>query len=89
MAEKVQNCRVVIYTTLTCPYSRSVRDFLKKHRIKFTDHDVTTDRVQAQIMVDMSGQLGVPVIVIQTENAGKEVIVGYDEPKLKKTLNIS
>ena len=45
--------------------------------------DVVRDMKAADEMIEKSGQQGVPVIDID----GK-IIIGYDEPELRKTLKI-
>ena len=75
--------KVKIYSTPTCPYCNMAKDFLKQHKIAFQEVDVSTDQKSAEHMVKISGQMGVPVLEI-----GKEVIVGYDLPKIKKALKL-
>jgi glutaredoxin-like YruB-family protein len=72
---------VTIYSTPTCHYCNLAKNFLKQHGIAFTEHNVATDRAKAQEMIQKSGQMGVPVILID-----QEVIVGFDEPTLKHLL---
>jgi S1-C subfamily serine protease len=43
--------------------------------------DVSRDQAAAQEMVDLTGQMGVPVIVI-----GKEVIVGFDRQRIQELI---
>jgi len=74
---------VKIYSTPTCPWCMKTKEFLKEHKIKFSDIDVSKNSRAAHEMVDKSGQMGVPVIDID----GK-IIVGFDEAELRKTLKI-
>lgn len=74
---------VTVYSTPTCPYCKMTKEFLKKNSIKFKDIDVSSDDKAAESMVERSGQMGVPVIDI----SGK-IIVGFDEPALRKALGI-
>ncbi|HTZ41822.1 MAG TPA: glutaredoxin domain-containing protein [Candidatus Omnitrophota bacterium] len=74
---------VKIYSTPTCPWCMKTKEFLKEHKIKFSDIDVSKNSRAAHEMVDKSGQMGVPVIDID----GK-IIVGFDETELRKTLKI-
>ena len=74
---------VKVYSTATCPWCHTVKDFLKKNGVKFEDIDVGENQEAAQEMVEKSGQMGVPVIEID----GK-IIIGYDEEKIKKALDI-
>jgi len=74
---------VVIYGTKTCPFCHKAREFMKEHNIKFKDALVDEDEQAREEMVEKSGQMSVPVIII-----GKDIIVGYNERKLKKALGI-
>lgn len=75
--------KVKVYSTPTCPYCHMAKDFLKQNKIAFEDIDVSADEKAAEHMVKASSQMGVPVIEI-----GKEVIVGFDLPKIKKALKL-
>ena len=75
---------VTIYSTPTCGYCKSAKEYFKKNNIKYTEHDVANDTAKAQEMIEKSGQMGVPVILIDDE-----IIVGFDQPKVSKLLNIS
>ena len=75
--------KVKIYSTPTCIWCNKTKEFLKQHRVKFTDIDVSSNRKAAEEMIHKTGQMGVPVIDINGT-----IIVGYDEEALKKTLKI-
>jgi glutaredoxin len=61
-----------------------VKEFLSQKGIAFTDHDVTTDRAALEEMRKITqGGLSVPVIHI-----GNEIIVGFDEERIKKALGL-
>ncbi len=53
--------------------------FLEKNGVEFRNIDVSEDRVAAEEMVKLSGQFGVPVILVD-----KEVIIGFDAQRLKE-----
>ncbi len=74
---------VKVYSTPTCPWCAKTKEFLKANKIAFTDVDVSTDKKGTEEMVSKSGQMGVPVIDID----GK-ILVGFDEGKLKSSLNL-
>ena len=74
---------VTVYSTPTCPYCKLAKKFLTEHNVKFTDIDVSADGDAAQKMIKKTGQMGVPVIEI-----GDELIIGYDEKKLRKALKL-
>ena len=58
-------------------------DFFKENNVAYTEHDVAADAEQRQAMIDLTGQMGVPVIKI-----GDDVIIGFDEPKVKELLGL-
>ncbi len=72
---------VTIYSTPSCHYCHMAKDFFTEENIAYTEHDVASDLEKRKEMVDMTGQLGVPVIRI-----GDDVIIGFDEDKVKELL---
>ncbi|NCO11338.1 NrdH-redoxin [Candidatus Pacearchaeota archaeon CG_4_9_14_0_2_um_filter_39_13] len=75
--------KIIIYGTDSCPWCHKAREFMKEHKVKFTDKNVGEDQKAAQEMIKKSGQQGVPVIDVDGE-----IIVGFDEDRLKSLLNI-
>ena len=57
--------------------------YFRQHEVKFKAVDVSQDPVAARDMQRMSGQMGVPVIKI-----GKDVIVGFDQQRIDKLLDL-
>lgn len=74
---------VIIYSTPTCHFCHMAKDFFNEKGIQYTEYDVMSDLVKRQEMVDKSGQLGVPVIMID----GK-IIVGFDQAEVSNLLGI-
>lgn len=74
---------VTIYSTPTCPFCIMAKNFFKKNNIAYVEKNVAADQEAAQEMIKISGQMGVPVIEI-----GEEIIIGFDEQKIKKILGI-
>lgn len=74
---------VVIYSTPTCHFCHAAKAFFDEHGVTYEDHNVMTDLDKRKEMIDMTGQLGVPVIRI-----GDDVIVGFDQSKVKELLSI-
>ncbi len=74
---------VKIYSTPTCPWCERAKEFLKQHNIKYQDVNVALDAKARSEMIEKSGQMGVPVIVI-----GKKIIVGYNEEALREALKV-
>lgn len=75
--------RVTVYTTPTCPWCTTVKNFLKKHGVRYSEVNVASDQSAAQAMVSKSGQQGVP----QTEING-EMVIGFDQAKLNRLLEL-
>jgi glutaredoxin 3 len=74
---------VKVYSTPSCPWCVKAKDFLKAHKIKFEDIDVSADMEAAQEMIDKTGQMSVPVIDIDGE-----IVFGFDEARLKDLLHL-
>lgn len=74
---------VTIYSTPTCHHCEAAKSFMNDNNVKFTDVDVSTDAEQRQYMIEMTGQMGVPVIRINDD-----VVVGFDEDKVKELLGV-
>jgi alkyl hydroperoxide reductase subunit F len=71
--------KVTIYSTKNCPYCRMAKAFLEKYGVPYESVDVGADENAAQKMIELSGQRGVPVIMVDNE-----VIVGFDAPRLNE-----
>jgi glutaredoxin 3 len=74
---------VTIYSTPVCHFCHAAKEFFKENNVAYTEHDVAADAEKRTEMIDMTGQMGVPVIRI-----GDDVIIGFDEPKLKELLSL-
>ena len=73
--------QVTIYSTPSCHFCHLAKDYFTENNVEFTEHDVATDLEKRKEMMDMTGQMGVPVIRI-----GDDVVVGFDEEKVKELL---
>ncbi len=76
--------KVEIYSTASCHFCHAAKDFFTAKGVTFTDYNVGTDLEKRKEMVDMTGQMGVPVIRI-----GDDVIVGFDQNKVSELLAIA
>jgi glutaredoxin 3 len=72
---------VTIYSTPVCKYCGHAKEFFKEHNINYVEHNVAADQNARAEMIDISGQMGVPVIRIDDN-----VVIGYDEEALKELL---
>ncbi|MBU4304590.1 MAG: thioredoxin family protein [Candidatus Omnitrophica bacterium] len=73
--------QVKVYSTPTCPYCRMTKEYLSAKGITYENIDVSSDPVMAEEMVNISGQMGVPVVVI-----GETVIVGFDKQRIDSLI---
>ncbi|HEX9830373.1 MAG TPA: glutaredoxin domain-containing protein [Thermodesulfobacteriota bacterium] len=83
--------KVVIYSTPTCVYCNSAKEFFKQNNIQYEDYDVATDLQKRQEMIERSGQMGVPVILVSdssTPSEQGEMVIGFDKPRLVELLGI-
>jgi glutaredoxin 3 len=74
---------VTIYSTPWCHFCKAAKEFMTAKGIEYTEHDVSTDEARKNEMIDMTGQMGVPVIVI-----GDEILIGFEKGKLAAKLGI-
>jgi len=75
--------KVKIYSTQDCAGCKKTKELFKENNVKFTEIDVGSNHEAVHEMIHKSGQMSVPVIEID-----KEIIVGFDETKLRKSLDI-
>jgi len=76
--------RIKVYSTPTCPYCVTLKQYLKEHDIEFEDIDVASDEKARNEMVEKSGQMGVPVVDIDGQ-----IVIGFDREKIKDLLKIT
>lgn len=74
---------VTIYTTPTCHFCKLAKEFFAEKNVQYTAYDVSTDAQKREEMIQMTGQLGVPVIVIDDS-----IMVGFDREKVAGKLGI-
>ncbi len=75
--------KVTIYSTPTCHFCHMAKDFFAEKGVSFEEFDVASNLEKRKEMVEKSGQMGVPVIMID-----EELIVGFDESKISSLLGL-
>lgn len=73
--------QVTIYSTPVCHFCQQAKEYFSNNNIQYTEHDVAADQEKRQEMVELTGQMGVPVIQI-----GDDVVIGFDEAKIDELL---
>lgn len=75
--------RVTVYSTPSCSWCNTLKSYLNKNKIRYSDVDISRDQNSARDLQNRTGQTGVP----QTEINGQWV-VGFDQKKLNELLEI-
>ncbi len=75
---------VTIYSTPACTFCNMAKEFFQANNVEYTEYNVAEDEEKRAEMVERSGQMGVPVIFI-----GEEMIIGFNEGKVKEILKIA
>ena len=76
--------KVTVYSTPTCHFCNMAKEYFNLNGVNYESFDVSVDQEKRREMMDISGQLGVPVITIDND-----VIIGFNKPKLAELLNIT
>ena len=77
----MSNTNVTVYSTTWCAFCKAAKQYFDSKNVKYTEVNVEGDALAAQKIVEETGQMGVPVIRI-----GKELIIGFDRPKIDAAL---
>ena len=75
--------KVTIYTTPSCVYCKMAKEYFQKNKVEYEEKDVMKDIEARNVMIQKSGQMGVPVIEID----GK-AIVGFNQPEIQTALGL-
>lgn len=79
---------ITIYSTPTCHFCKMTKGFLDEKGVAYTEFNVGEDAEKRQEMIEKSGQMGVPVIVVG-EGENEEIMVGFDEERLAELAGVS
>lgn len=72
---------ITVYTTPTCVFCKAVKQYLKDKKVEFKEKDLTQDQESAKWVYESTGQMAVPVTVINDT-----IIVGFDRPQIDAAL---
>lgn len=81
--------KVTVYSTKTCGYCNMLKSWLDDKSIEYTNYNVEENPYAAQMMVSMSGQMGVPFSTIERDDGQVEKILGFDRPRFEAALAVS
>lgn len=74
---------IVIYSTPTCHYCQMAKAFFQNNDVAYTEYNVADDTEKRQEMIELTGQMGVPVIKV-----GDEILVGFNEGKIREMIEM-
>lgn len=72
---------IKIYTSPTCHWCKKLKEWLKKKRLAYIEHDVVESETARDEVIDKSGKMALPLIEIDGQ-----VIVGFDEKRLEALI---
>ncbi len=78
------NKKIEIFSTDTCHFCILAKEWFKEKGLTYEEYNVGSDIEKRKEMVEMTGQLGVPVIKI-----GEDIIVGFNPNKIEEILSLS
>ncbi|MCF7845421.1 MAG: glutaredoxin family protein [Candidatus Pacebacteria bacterium] len=79
----MEDKNIRVFSTPTCVYCIVLKKWLDEKGVSYDEVDVSQDEEAQKEMVQKTGQMGVPVIMID-----EEVVVGFDKERIAKILNI-
>lgn len=74
---------IKVYSTNSCPWCVKAKQYLKSKNVNFNEVNVSEDMDGRREMVNISGQMGVPVL-----NINGSVIVGFDKAAIDSALKL-
>ncbi|MCK5027560.1 MAG: NrdH-redoxin [Candidatus Pacebacteria bacterium] len=80
--------KVNIYSTPTCGYCKMAKEFFTENNVEFNDYNVATDEEKRNELIELTEQMGVPVITITEEGGEPEIIKGFDRPRVSELLGL-
>ena len=75
--------RVILFSSGGCPWCSRAKNYLRQNGVRVKEVRVDKDPDAAKDVVRMTGQMGVPVLLI-----GRARIVGFDKPKIDRLLGL-
>lgn len=77
------DAQVIIYSTPTCAFCRTEKQWLESLGVTYVSRDIEEDQgAQDELLAKLDGNFqGVPTTII-----GEDIIIGFDRPKLQAAL---
>ncbi len=74
---------VIVFTSPGCSWCRTAKEHLRRHQVSFREVDISRDERAARDLQRMTGQTGVPVIMINNRP-----VVGFKKDEINRLLGI-
>lgn len=65
-----------------------LKDWLKEKGVAFTDINVAADPKMGVEMIKKTGQMSVPVSIISFDDKHEEIVLGFDQERISRILNL-
>ncbi len=78
--------KITVYSTKTCPYCSMLKGWLDDKSVEYVNYNVDDNPFAAQMMINLSGQMGVPFSTIEYEDGRMEKILGFDVRRFANAL---
>jgi len=75
--------RVILFSSGSCPWCSRAKSYLRQKGVRVKEVRVDKDPDAAKDVVRMTGQMGVPVLLIGTAK-----IVGFDKSRIDRLLGL-
>jgi glutaredoxin 3 len=75
--------RIIIFSTPSCGWCKRLKSYLKEKGFRYKDVDVSKDPKAAEHVVRKTGQMGVPVMLINSRP-----VVGFNKREIDRLLRI-
>ena len=75
--------KIIVFTSPSCGWCGKVKSYLREKGFRFKDVDISKDPKAAQDVVRKTGQMGVPVVLINSKP-----IVGFNKAEIDRELKI-
>ena len=80
---------IEIYSTPTCGFCQMIKAYLQSKGVKYIEYDLSEDSGKAREMMELSGQGGVPVTIINRGQEDQVIVVGFNKPRIDELLGLN
>lgn len=77
---------ITIYTTSSCAYCEMVKKYLASKGLSYEAVNMDNDPALRQRVIEMSGAMTVPVTVVEGEDGGKDLTIGWNPAKISAAV---